>query len=154
MDVGSKDIEKWIGQVVAKKHKASGKAICPFAERVLQDKKIQITNAKDDVLAQINHCCSLFNIFHMDVIVLYFNHKITEKKLADICKKAHTKNKTFAVMYDHPDNDGTHKGVSFSFGKAPLIFIQDLAKLKHAQQEMEQNGYYKAWGIKDYTQFY
>ena len=154
MDVGSKDIEKWIGQVVSKTHKESGAPICPFAKRTLEDNKIQIAVAKEDVLAQINHCCSLFNIFHMDVIVLYFNHKITENKLADICKKAHTKNKTFAVMYDHPDNSGKHKGVSFSFGKAPLIFIQDLNKLKQAQQKMQITGYYKAWGIKDYTQFY
>jgi len=154
VDVGSKDIEKWIGQVVSKTHKASGKTICPFAKRTLQDKKIQITLAKKDVLAQINHCCSLFNIFHLDVVILYFNHKIAEQRLAKVCRQAHELNKAFAVMYDHPANSGKHKGVSFSYGKAPLIFIQDLNKLKQAQQKLKDTGYYEAWGIKDYEQFY
>ena len=58
--VESKDIEKWIGQVVAKKHKASGATICPFAKKTLEDRKIQITMAKENVLDQIVHCCSLF----------------------------------------------------------------------------------------------
>ena len=154
MAVGSKDIEKWIGQVVAKKHKASGAAICPFAKKTLEDRKIQIAVAKKDVLGQINHCCSLFNIFHLDIVILYFDHKITEKKLAGICKKAHRKNPLFAIMYDHPANNGLHKGVSFSYGKAPLIMIQGMAKLKQAQQKLKKSGYYKKWDIDSFDQFY
>ena len=109
MAVGSKDIEKWIGQVVAKKHKASGAAICPFAKKTLEDRKIQITMAKENVLDQIVHCCSLFNIFHLDIVILYFTHKITEKKLSQLCKTAHKQNPMFAIMYDHPANNGLHK---------------------------------------------
>ena len=41
-------------------------------------------------------------------------------------------------MYDHPDNKGTHEGVSFSFKKAPLIFIQSLPKLKEAQKILDK----------------
>ena len=112
-DVG-KDIEKWIGQVVAKKHKESGATICPFAKKTLQDRKIQITMAKKDVLSQINHCCGLFNVFHLDIVILYLEQPITEKKLSNLCQKAHKQNPKFAIMYDHPENDGLHKGVSFS----------------------------------------
>ena len=122
-----------------------------FAKRTLQDKNT--TLAKKDVLAQIS-CCYPFNIFHLDVVILYFNHKIAEKRLAKVCRQAHELNKAFAVMYDHPANSGKHKGVSFSYGKAPLIFIQDLNKLKQAQQKLKDTGYYEAWGIKDYEQFY
>lgn len=152
-DVG-KDIEKWIGQVVAKKHKASGATICPFAKKTLEDRKIQIAMAKKDVLSQISHCCGLFNIFHLDIVILYFTYEITERKLSNICKRAHQQNPTYAIMYDHPDNDGLHKGVSFSYGKAPLIMIQGMAKLKQAQQKLKQSGYYEKWDIDSFEQFY
>ena len=154
MAVGSKDIEKWIGQVVAKKHKASGATICPFAKKTLEDRKIQITMAKENVLDQIVHCCSLFNIFNLDIVILYFTHKITEKKLSQLCKTAHKQNPMFAIMYDHPTNNGLHKGVSFSYGKAPLIMIQGMAKLKQAQQKLRESGYYEKWDIDSFDQFY
>jgi len=152
--VGSKDIEKWIGQVVAKKYKASGATICPFAKKTLEDRKIQITMAKKDVLDQIVHCCSLFNIFNLDIVILYFTDKITEKKLSQLCKTAHKQNPMFAIMYDHPTNNGLHKGVSFSYGKAPLIMIQGMAKLKQAQQKLRESGYYEKWDIDSFDQFY
>jgi len=152
--VGSKDVEDWIRQVVAKTHKASGAAICPFAERALKDRKVQVVPAKVDVLAQVAQCCDLFNSLALDVVVLYFNYEITERKLSGLCRQCNHLSPNFAVMYDHPDNDGKHKGVSFSFGKAPLLFIQDMGKLKKAQQTLKKTGYYKAWGIKDFTQFF
>ncbi len=147
MVVGSKDIEKWIGQVVAKTHKASGKAICPYAKKTLQDRKVQITMAKKNVLAQIDHCCSLFSIFHLDIVVLYFPYKINEKKLSSVCKKGFENNPDYAMLYDHPDNKGKHKGDSFSYGKAPLLMIQNLNKLKNAQQQLRKSNYYDAWGL-------
>ena len=152
-DVG-KDIEKWIRQVVAKTHKASGATICPFAKRTLEDRKIQISPAKTDVLDQIDHCCGLFNILHLDIVILYFTRKITEPKLSKICEQAHQLNPEFAIMYDHPDNDGLHKGVSFSYGKRPLIMIQGMAKLKQAQQKLKKSGYYDKWDIDSFEQFY
>ena len=153
--VGSKDIEKLIRQVVAKTHKASGAAICPFAKRTLEDRKIQITPAKVDVLDQIDLCCDLFNSLALDIVILYFTDQITERKLSDICKRAHKRNPDYAVMYDHPDNDGLHKGVQFSYQKAPLIFIQDLNKLKDAQSKLSKTDYYRVWGLDvDSDMFY
>jgi len=153
-DVG-KDIEKWIRQVVAKTHKASGATICPFAKRTLEDRKIQISMAKEDVLSQIDHCCDLFDILHLDIVILYFTDEITERKLSNLCKKAHQHNPNYAIMYDHPDNDGLHKGVSFSYQKAPLLFIQDLNKLKDAQSKLSKTDYYRVWGLDvDSDMFY
>ena len=152
-DVG-KDIEKWIRQVVAKTHKASGAAICPFAKRTLADRKIQITPAKVAVFDQIDLCCNLFNSLALDIVILYFTDQITERKLSNICKRAHKQNPDYAIMYDHPDNDGLHKGVSFSYGKLPLIMIQDMAKLKQAQHKLKQSGYYEKWSIDSFDQFY
>ena len=149
MAVGSKDIEKWIRQVVAKTHKASGAAICPFAKRTLEDRKIQISMAKEDVLDQIDLCCDLFNSLNLDIVILYFTHEITERKLSNLCKRAHQQNPEFAIMYDHPDNNGLHKGVSFSFQKTPLIFIQDLNKLNDAQRRLQKTDYYRSWGLDD-----
>ena len=149
-----KDIEKWIRQVVAKTHKASGAAICPFAKRTLEDRKIQITPAKTDVLDQIDQCCDLFVSLGLDIVILYFNHEITERRLSNLCRRAHRNNPDYAIMYDHPDNDGLHKGVSFSYGKAPLIMIQDLARLKQAQGQLKRSGYYEKWSIDSFEQFY
>ena len=149
-----KDIENWIRQVVAKTHKASGAAICPFAKRTLEDRKIQITPAKVAVFDQIDLCCNLFNSLALDIVILYFTDQITERKLSNICKRAHKQNPDYAIMYDHPDNDGLHKGVSFSYGKLPLIMIQDMAKLKQAQHKLKQSGYYEKWSIDSFDQFY
>ena len=150
----SKLIENWIRGQVAKVYKKTGKAICPFAKKTLEDRKIQITMAKENVLDQIVHCCSLFNIFNLDIVILYFTDKITETKLKNICKRAHQQNPLFAIMYDHPANNGLHKGVSFSYGKAPLIMIQGMAKLKQAQEKLKQSGYYEKWDIDSFEQFY
>jgi len=154
VDVESKDIERWIRGQVAKKNPKVGKAICPYAAQTLKNKKIQIIEAKDNLLAQVNQLCDLFSVFNLDIIVIYINSKIKESTLANICRKAHNRTPSMAVMYDHPINSGKHKGVSFSFGKAPLVFIQSLPKIKVAQKQLEKTGYYKAWGIKDYNQFY
>jgi hypothetical protein len=145
-DVG-KQIEKWIRQVVVKTHKASSSPVCPYAERVLQDKTIQITPAKTDVLDQIDQCCGLFVSLGLDIVILYFTDEITERRLSNICRRAHKNNPDYAIMYDHPDNDGRHRGVQFSFQKAPLIFIQDLNKLKDAQSRLRKTPYYRSWGL-------
>tara|TARA_R100000234_G_scaffold51041_1_gene30597 strand:+ start:951 stop:1430 length:480 start_codon:yes stop_codon:yes gene_type:complete len=152
--VGSKDIEQWIRGQVIKRHKASGKAICPFAKKVIEDKTFSITPAKSNVLAQINQCCSLFSVLGLDIVILYFNHRITRNKIKNICQKAHEQHPNFAILYDHPDNKGLHKGVSFSFKKAPLIMIQDLRKLKEAQKILRKSGWYEAWGLADFEMFY
>jgi len=154
VDVGSKDIEDWIRGQVVKKNKKTKQAICPFAKATIENKKVAIIPCKDDVLAQVNQLCDIFGALNYDVVIIYFNVKISERKLSDICRQAHIRRPSVAVMYDHPSNSGTHRGVSFSFKKAPLIFIQSLPKIKEAQKILEKTGYYKAWGIKDGTQFY
>ena len=110
----SKLIENWIRGQVAKVYKKTGKAICPFAKKTLQDKTIQITKAKVDLLEHIIHCCHMVPIFRLDIVVLYIDYKISEQRLATICKQAHNNKLHMAIMYDHPDNKGLHKGVSFS----------------------------------------
>jgi len=152
-DVG-KDIEKWIGQVVAKKHKASGASICPFAKKTLQDQTIQITKAKVDLLEHIIHCCHMVPIFRLDIVVLYIDYKISEQRLATICEQAHKNKLHMAVMYDHPDNNGLHRGVSFSYKRKPLVMIQPMDRLKDAQSRLRRSGWYEAWGVEDLEQFY
>ena len=146
-DVSSKDVYDWIGKVVAKKNAKTGKAICPFAKRTLQEKKIQVVPGKSGLLDQINHCAGLFGILNLDIVIIYINYSITERKLSKICEKSHKNNPNFAVLYDHPDNDGLHKGVSFSFGKCALIMIQKLDQLKQAQKKLQKTDWYKAWGL-------
>ena len=145
--VSSADVYDWIGKVVAKKNAKTGKAICPFAKRTVQENKIQVVHGKSDLLGQINHCTSVFNIFNLDIIIIYVQYPITENKLSKICERAHENNPDYAVLFDHPDNNGLHKGVSFSFGKCPLIFIQNLHKLKKAQQQLKKTDWHKSWGI-------
>ena len=152
--VESKDIEKWIRQVVIKKDKKNPTPVCPFAKKTLEDRKIQIAMAKKDVLLQVSHCCNLFNIFNLDIVILYFNHKISEKRLADLCKKAHKQNPKYAIMYDHPYNNKKVKGVQFSFQKAPLLFIQDLNKLRDAQRRLQKTDYYRVWGLDAHSDMF
>ena len=154
MAVGSNDVYDWIREKVAPINKKVGAPVCPFAEKSVKEQKVHVLPAKVDVLDQIAHCCGLFNVLSLDIVIYYFNYPITEKKMASICRRAHRNHPDYAVMYDHPDNKGLHKGVSFSFEKAPLLMVQKLDKLKQAQQRLKKSGYYRKWGIKDFNQFY
>jgi len=154
-DVSSKDVYDWIGKVVAKKNAKTGKAICPFAKRTLQEKKIQVVPGRNSLLDQINHCAGLFGILNLDIVIIYINYPITERRLSKICEKSHQSNPDYAILYDHPDNAGLHQGVSFSFGRCPLVFIQNLKKLKTAQKQLRKTDWYKTWDIEpDDAMFY
>ena len=145
--VSSKDVYEWIEQTVSKKNPKVGERICPYAEKTLKAKTIQIVPGKSNLVDQIFHCCNLFGSLALECVVIYIQYKISENKLARICGEGHEGNPNFAVLYDHPDNAGLHKGVSFSFGKCPLIFIQPLKELKDAQSKLGRTAYYKRWGL-------
>lgn len=147
-DVSSKDVEDWIKQVVSKKNSKVGERICPYAAKTLKTKAIQIVPGKSNLVDQICHGCNLFGSLALECIIIYIQYKITEKALSQICRKAHKLNTAYAVFYDHPDNNGLHKGVSFSFGKCPLIFVQPLKELKDAQSKLRRTSYYKSWGLR------
>jgi hypothetical protein len=153
-NVNKKEVYDWIRTKISKRNPKVGKAICPYAKTTLETEKIEIVYGKPNLVDQINHCCNLLNTFALDCIIILIQHKITEAQLSKVCKTAQIKNPYRAIMYDHPTNDGKHCGVSFSFGKAPLIMIQDLAKLKKMQKIYKAQGWYDAWNIKDTSQFY
>jgi hypothetical protein len=146
-DVSSKDVQDWIKQVVSKKNPKVGERICPYAEKTLKAKAIEIVPGKSNLVDQIHHCCSIFDALALECIIIYIQYKITEEALSKVCRKAHKLNPNYAVFYDHPDNNGKHKGVSFSFGKCPLIFVQPLKELKDAQSKLGRTSYYKHWGL-------
>lgn len=145
--VGSKEVYDWIREKISKTDKDVGEAICPFAKKSLEAKAIQIVPGKSNLVDQISHCCNLFNSLALDCVVIYVQYSITEERLQQACQTAQEHNKEYAVMYDHPDNDGTHRGVSFSFGKCALIMIQRLSKLKNAQSRLRRTSYYQSWGL-------
>jgi hypothetical protein len=145
--ISSKDVYDWIREKISKTNPTVGKAICPFAKTSLKTKAIQVVPGKSNLVDQIDHCCNLFDSLALDCVVIYVQYKITEKELSKICRKAYKQNSEFAILYDHPDNAGLHKGVSFSFGKAPLIMIQRLKQLKNAQRQLQKTDYYESWGL-------
>lgn len=147
--VDSKQVYDWIEQKISKTDPKVGAAICPFAKKTLETKAIQVVPGKSDLVDQIDHCCAVFTGLALDIVVIYIQYTITEEKLSDLCAEAHERNPKFAIMYDHPDNDGLHKGVSFSFQKCPLVMIQDLSKLKNAQSKLRRTSYYRTWGLDD-----
>jgi len=153
--VSSKDVYDWIEQIVSKKNPEVGERICPYAAKTVEAKTIQVMPGESDLGNKINHCCNLFGSLALECVVIYIQYKITERELSNICSQAHESNPNFAVLYDHPDNAGLHKGVSFSFGKCPLIFIQPLKELKDAQSKLRRTAYYKRWGLDgDNDMFY
>lgn len=153
--VSSKDVYDWIRKTVIKKNKGVDQRICPFAEKVLKDKAIQVLPGKSELRDQIAHCCDIFDIFALDIVIIYIQYKITEKDLSKACAAGAKANPLYAVFYDHPDNSGLHKGVSFSFKKCPLILIQKLDKLKEAQKKLRATSWYEDWGLDpNDTMFY
>jgi len=153
--VSSKDVYDWIEQIVSKKNPKVGERICPYAAKTVKAKTIQVMLGESDLVDQIRHCGNLFGSLALECVIIYIQYKISEKELARICAKGHQNNPNFAVLYDHPDNAGLHKGVSFSFGKCPLIFIQPLKELKDAQSKLRRTAYYRRWGLDgDNDMFY
>jgi hypothetical protein len=145
--ISSKDVYEWIRTKISTRNSKTGKAICPFAKATLETEAIQVVHGKPNLVDQINHCCNLFDTLALDCVVIILQHTITESALAKLCNQAHKNNAQFAILYDHPDNKGLHKGVSFSFGKAPLIMIQRLKQLKNAQRQLQKTDYYESWGL-------
>ena len=146
-NVSSKDVYDWIEHKISQADPKTGVAICPFAKKTIAEKKIQVVPGKSNLVDQIHHCCNLFDSLALDCVVIYVQYKITESQLQEICSQAHQNNSKYAILYDHPDNDGLHKGVSFSFGKCPLIMIQSLSQLKDAQSKLRRTAYYRIWGL-------
>lgn len=141
------EILEWIRTKVARVDRKTKQAICPFAKKTLQTNKIHITKAKMDVLRHIVQCCDVIPIFDLDIVILYFDTAISEKRLSKICAEAHRQRQNYAVLYDHPHNKGLIKGTQFSFQKKPLVMIQNLNKLKNAQSKLRRTAYYRAWGL-------
>lgn len=145
-----KDIIRWITNKIGKKHKASGIAPCPFASKVIKDKTYKILEAKVNLAEQVAHLCDIIDIFKLDIIIIYCNNTITERRLKNICHKIQKQKQKTAIMYDHPDNDGLVAGMQFSYQKCPLIMIQPLSKLKAAQKSLkEKTNWYQIVGNQD-----
>lgn len=142
-----KEIARWIRAKVARKNPKTGVSVCPYAAKTLKTKAFHILRGKSDLVAQIDHCCGVFDVLGMDIVIIYIDHKITEPILKKMCRRAHRRNPKFAIMYDHPANAGLHQGVSFSYQKTPLVMIQDLNRLKDAQSQLRRTAYYRAWGL-------
>jgi len=147
MRVNSKDVYEWIEHKLGKKDPIVGERICPFAKKTVETKTIQVVHGVRDLGPQIDHCCDLFDTLALECVVIYIQYKISEARLSQICGRGHKQNPNYAVMYDHPSNNGLHRGVSFSFGKCPLVFIQPLKELKEAQGKLRKTAYYDNWGI-------
>jgi hypothetical protein len=145
--IDSKQVEDWIRQIGEKVEK-TGHPICPYAKKSIQQKSIQIQNARHNVLDQCLQYCDLFGALGLDAVVIYFNYPISEKKLSNLARRVHRLRSNFAVLYDHPKNKGLHKGIQFSFQKAPLLIMQEYRKLKHAQTQLKKTDYYRAWGLE------
>jgi len=146
--IDSKQVEDWIRQIGEKVAK-TGFPICPYVKKSIQQKSIQIQPARHNVLDQCLQYCDLFGTLGLDAVVIYFNYPISEKKLSNLARRVHKLRSHFAVLYDHPKNKGLHKGIQFSFQKAPLLIMQEYRKLKNAQTQLKKTDYYRAWGLED-----
>jgi len=145
-----KDIVKWISNVIGKKHKASGIAPCPFANKVIKDKTYEIIKAKTDLAKQVTHLCDIIDIFKLDIIIVYCDNTVIEKNLKKICNSIQKNKPHTAVMYDHPTNNGLVKGMQFSYQKCPLVMIQPMKKLKAAQKTLrKKTNWYQIVGNED-----
>ena len=143
------EIERWIRDDIARKNPKTGISVCPYAAKTVETKAFHILRGKSDLVAQIGHCCDLIGVLGLDIVIIYIQYKITEKQLRRLCRQAHKNNSHYAIMYDHPENTGLHRGVSFSYQKTPLVMIQDLNTLKDAQSKLQRTAYYRTWGLDD-----
>lgn len=140
-----KNIIEWVQRISAKRDELGGFAICPFAKKALEDKKIFWSYITYEPIEYI--CRYMESINTEYEVVLFFNlgKNLTDKDCCDIIKELNKRFSEITFLKDHPDNPGYIQGLSTSNGEYPIILAQPKTELNRARQKLSKTGYYKYW---------
>jgi len=139
-----KDLEEWIEKVIQPREEIGGIAICPFAKKGKENRKIFSTNIDQDPEAFMINYIQLTSDF--DLIVFY-NHDciLTNDDLLRIIDNLQSFLPDMILLKDHPEKPGYINGVYTGNGKYPTILVQPRDKLNDAREKLKKTKYYDYW---------
>lgn len=144
-----KNLIDWINRISERRDELGDFAICPFAKKALEDKKIYWSyinfNAVPHIKEFVEKTDPNFEI------IAFFNveNNLTDDDLLLIIKELQKNDSKNIYLKDHPDNPGFINRVNTSNGKYPVVLVQPKQKLLDARNKLKKTNYYSYWS-EDY----
>lgn len=139
-------IHNWISYVSSTKT-SNGFLICPYASRVLSNKKLKVyyfdVNNIDKIVTNFFEDSNSFKVW----IFL-----CSDLDLEQQCLYLNNKYKSLAWLYDKAIETGYIDGTPTGNKKYDLILLQDKKELNYLSSVLEKKGYYTNWSNRYYDQ--
>ena len=143
-----KDLINWIQRISEKRDELGGFAICPYAKKAFEDKKI--------FWSYIGQECEAYILRYIEAtpdfeVIVFYNLKknLTDDDLKVIITKLNSKRPDLIFLKDHPDNPGFINNISTSNKEYPTILVQSRSKLMEFREKLSKTNYYDYWS-EDY----
>lgn len=138
------NLRKWIDKVIKKRPEIGGMAICPFAKKGVEEKKVYFYSMTGDPKDFILKCVD--NVMHFELIAFYDETKtLTDDGLKCIIEDLQKIRHHMIFLKDHPDSPGYIKGLYTGNGEYPVILVQPRDKLESAREKLKKTNYYDFW---------
>jgi hypothetical protein len=139
-------IHEWVTYVSSSKT-SNGFSICPYANKVLKNRRLKI------YYFNINNIASIVKEFENDVNsfkvwVFIYSGTTIEKD----CLYLNNTYKSIAWLYDEMLNSGTIDTIKTGNQKYDIILMQDKQELNNLSSILKKNGYYTNWSADYYKQ--
>jgi hypothetical protein len=140
-----KNVIDWIKRISKKKDELGGFAICPFAKKAFEEKKVFWSYIGYETEAYILRYIEA-TPDDFEVIIFYnLSKNLTNEDLLSIIAKLQEKMPDMVFLKDHPDNPGFINGVNTSNGEYPTILVQPRNKLEESRNKLLKTKYYDHW---------
>ena len=140
-----KNIIEWVKRLSQKRDELGGFAICPFAKKALNDKKIYWSFIGYEPNAYISKYMEMMNEDYEVVIFFNLKKNLTNEDCLGIINTLNKKFPNVVFLKDHPDEPGFINGVNTCNGEYPIILAQPKDKLESARKTLEKKKYYDYW---------
>ena len=139
-----KNIIDWVNDISKSRKELGGFAVCPFAKKAMNDKKVFWSYIGPEPEAYILRYIEATPDFE---VIVFFNlgKSLTDDDLKSIISKLQAKRNDMIFLKDHPDNPGFISGVNTSNGEYPAVLVQPRAKLVEAREKLLRTDYYNYW---------
>lgn len=159
-DLIKQDIIEWMkGSVFKSNETCSGMTLCPFAEKIYQQKRLKIVTSIESGKTYQDYALT-FDKSKYDIIIFAdIHYPQTPQELhddIDLFNNVNFKNDIYLMAF-HPDETdeaaelfGDFFGSDIEVPDYSMVFIQKLLKLDDAAKNLEDTAYYDNWKLKEY----
>jgi hypothetical protein len=140
-----KNIIDWVKRLSQKRDELGGFAICPFAKKALNDKKIYWSFIGYEPVAYISRYMEMMNEDYEVVIFFNLKKNLINEDCLGIISTLNKKFPNIVFLKDHPSEPGFINGVNTCNEEYPIILAQPKNKLQAARKILEKKKYYDYW---------